>query len=76
MRVHEVRERAGRAVRQLVLQQAALNRNQLMAAFPVEAGDGAPVLFAHGEDALVAVAVDLIAADDFRSGHVLLPDAL
>ena len=76
VRVHKVRERAGRAVRQPVLQKTAFDRDQLMAALPVEAGDRAPVLFAHGEDALVAVAVDRIAADDPRSGHVLLPDAL
>ena len=72
--VHKVRERAGRPVRQLVLQQAASDRDQLMAALAVKAGDGAPVLFPDGEDTLVAVALRLFAPDDFGSGHALFPE--
>ena len=75
MHIHKVRERMGRAVRQLVLQQAAFDRDQLMAALAVEAGDGTPVLLPDGEDALVAVALGLPAPDDLGGGHALFSDA-
>ena len=62
-------------MRQFILYQTAVNRDDLVAAFPVKAGDCRAVERSHRKDALVAVCICSLAADDIRRKGILLSDA-
>ena len=59
---------------QVILQAALTDWNYFMASLPIKTGDRLAVNHADSENALVAIALDSIAADDFGGQNRLLPD--
>ena len=72
--IHEFHNRGGDLLTQLVLQKAFVDGDELMAALPEKAVCGRPIGLGHGENGLVAVALRLFAAENFRGPDALLSD--
>ena len=61
---------------ELILNRAAFNGDDLVAAFPIETGSCLAIKTPDSKNTLVAVGFDAFTSDDFGGGDLLLSDAL
>ena len=71
---HELRHGGGAAAAERGLDEAALHRQQLVAAFAVEAEAGRSAPIANGKNSLVAVILRLLASEDLPHALLLFAD--